>query len=85
MIIASEGGAHHIPTMSNETICDICSALQECKNVMFSDISAVSSWPADPDISVIATALKLTSWSIAFFEFCFGPMSRESVKDESGR
>ena len=70
---------------SNETICDICSSLQDSKKRDGQRHQRCLILASDPDISVIATALKLTSWSIAFFEFCFGPMSRESVKDESGR
>ena len=71
--------------MSNENICDTCSTLQECKKRDGQRHQRCLILASDPDISVIATALKLTSWSIAFFEFCFGPMSRESVKDEGGR
>jgi hypothetical protein len=50
--------------MSNEDICDTCSALQECKKRDGQRHQRCLILASDPDISVIATALKLTSWSI---------------------
>jgi hypothetical protein len=74
--------------MSNENICNTCSALQECKKRDGQRHQRCLILASDPDISVIriATALKLTSWSIAFFEhWVLTTESTHTFRDKPGQ
>ena len=70
--------------MSNENICDTCSALQECKNRDGQRHERCLILASDPGISANdASPINLVVTGI--FRVFFGPMRRESVKDERDR